>query len=136
MIQQAARKGEDGNPDGSQIDLNDVIIVRESLVELMSPRKKMRAHSLHRDHRQLLQLMRGGQQTFESESGRLVLRSLECDLREELCQNPPIHHLVIRKCRIGRGHDEIEVDFANEPMITVPMSSLTCEPSQSSDLHR
>jgi hypothetical protein len=33
VIQKTARKGEDGNPDGSQMDLNDVIIVWEPLVK-------------------------------------------------------------------------------------------------------
>ena len=84
MVQKAARKREDGNPDRSQIDLNDVIIVRESLVKLMSPRKKVGAHPPHRDHWQSLQLMWGGQQTLEREDGRGALRSLECDLCHEL----------------------------------------------------
>jgi hypothetical protein len=121
VIQKAARKGEDGNPDGSQIDLDDVIIVWKSLVKLMSPGKEKRVHSLHRDHRQPFQLMWGGQQTFEGANGRRVIRSLLCDLRDELRQNSPIHHLIVRECLEGRRHDEVEVDFANKPMTTIPM---------------
>lgn len=85
MIQKAAREGQDGNPDGSQMNLDDVIIVRESLIKRGDPGERRRI-SLHRDwdHRYRFQLMRGGQQTLEGVNGPRGLWSTERDLRDEL----------------------------------------------------
>ena len=63
-----------------------------------------------------------------------MLRSLEGDLRYELRQNSRIHHLVVRQRRVGLRHDESEVTLADQPMITIPMQFLTCEPSRCLDV--
>ena len=53
MVKKPARAREDGNPDRSQMDLNDVIIVRETLEKRGDPIEERTVHSLrtHRDHR-------------------------------------------------------------------------------------
>jgi len=51
MIQKTTRKGHDGNPDGSQMDLNDVIIVWEPLVERVDSSGGGGVHSPHWGYR-------------------------------------------------------------------------------------
>ena len=51
MIQKATSKREDGNPDGSQMDLHDMIIVWEPLEKRGDPGEEGGVHSPHWDYR-------------------------------------------------------------------------------------